>query len=103
MRTLGYILLILGFLSAAYVPMSIAPLLRTMESAYRRELSDPSAQQTYSAKDMISARVYGADDFSRFVRLGGIGTLLMLAGGVVLDRAARRTAAPASPPLLSKT
>ena|ERR1041385_3007017 len=103
MRTLGYVLLILGFLWAAYVPLSVGPVLRAMESAYRRELSGPSAQQSYSAKDMISARMYGADDFSRFARMGGIGTLFMLAGGVVLDRTARRRATAATASLPPKT
>jgi hypothetical protein len=102
MRTLGYVLLVLGFLWSAYVPLSVGPLLRAMESAYRRELSGPNAQQSYSVSDMISARMYGADDFSRFARVGGIGALFMLAGGVILDRAARRRAAPATPPLLTK-
>ena len=100
MRVVGYSLLIIGFLWTAYVPLSVGPLLRAMESAYRRELSGPGAQQSYSAKDVISARIYGADDFSRFARLGGIGALLMLAGGVLLDRAARRTSAAPKPPLL---
>lgn len=102
MRTLGYTLLVLGFLCAAYVPLSVGPLLRAMESAYRRELSGPGVQQSYSAKDLISARMYGANDFSRFARLGGIGAVLMLAGGVVLDRAARRSAVPATPPVIPK-
>ena len=103
MRILGYVLLLIGFLWAVYVPLSIGPLVRSMESAYRREYSGTSAQQNYSAKDMISARIYGAEDFSRFVRLGGIGTLIMIAGGVVLDRAARCRPAQDRPPLVPKT
>jgi hypothetical protein len=98
MRIVGYSLLIVGLLWTAYVPLSVGPLLRAMESAYVRELSGPGAQQSYSAKDVISARMYGADDFSRFARLGGIGALLMLAGGVLLDRAGRRTPATPKPP-----
>jgi hypothetical protein len=100
MRIVGYSLLIIGFLWTAYVPLSVGPLLRAMDSAYRRELSGPGTQQSYSAKDVISARVYGADDFSRFTRLGGIGALVMLAGGVLLDRSGRRGSAAPKPPLL---
>ncbi len=100
MRIAGYFLLIVGFLWVAYVPVNAGPLLRAAESAYRRDLSGPSAEQNYSAKDLISARMYGAEDFSRFARLGGIGALLMLAGGIMLDRAARSRAAASKPPLL---
>ena len=100
MRAVGYSLLVIGFLWAAYVPLSVDPLLRAMESAYCRELSGPAAQQSYSAKDVISARMSGAGDFSRFARLGGIGALLMLAGGVLLDRTARRSSASPKLPLL---
>lgn len=103
MRAVGYILLVLGFVCAAYVPLSAGPLLRAMESAYRRELIGPGVQQSYSANDVISARMYGANDSSRLARLGSIGTVLMLAGGVVLDRAARRRTTPGPPPVIRKT
>jgi hypothetical protein len=70
MRIVGYSLLIVGLLWTAYVPLSVGPLLRAMESAYVRELSGPGAQQSYSAKDVISARMYGADELLSFRAAG---------------------------------
>jgi hypothetical protein len=100
MRTLGYCLLIFGFLWVEYVPLSVDPLIRAMDTAYRQHHQVTTGQEAYTSKDLLSAFVAGAQDFARFARLSGIGGLVMLAGGIILGREAKRNSIANEPPVL---
>ncbi len=102
MRVFGYLLLFVGFVWVEYVPVSVGPLLRSMETNYRREQVSVPGQETPSLNAKLTAFLQGGEQFARFTQLGGIGGVIMVAGGILVGVAARRRAAVSQRPVANK-
>ena len=99
MRTLGYAILVLGFIWICFGQVAIYPIAHAVVPANYQKIQK---QDSYKLEDVQKAIRDVTFDFIHHVPSFYIGALLMLAGGVVLDRAGQkkeRKHSHSSPPL----
>jgi hypothetical protein len=87
MRILGYAMLVLGFLWICFGQVAVYPIAHAVVPANYEKIPK---QDSYKLEDVQKAIRDVIFDFIQHVPSFYIGALLMLAGGVVLDRAGRR-------------
>jgi hypothetical protein len=87
MRKLGYILLIVGFIWVFIFTVGSGPYARGMIHWHRETAS---AQQSYSREDVETAYREAMIRAAFHAEAGFIGALMMLGGGIILARSARR-------------
>ena len=94
MRKTGYTLLILGFVWVTFFAVEATPVARAMIGQHRQKAS---AQKSYSREDVEVAFTEAANEFSIFVTPVFVGGLMMLVGGIILDKAGKRGSASKKP------
>ena len=88
MRKLGYFLLVSGFVWVTFIAVEAGPVARSM--TYNFYQQKVSKQQSFNQDDIQSAFQEAAFGVAEFARLGFIGGLLMLAGGIILAKSGKR-------------
>jgi hypothetical protein len=97
MRTLGYILFILGFLWVTFIAVEVGPVARAMRNHHSATLSE---QASYTRRDVGLAYQEAAYGVAHFAQLSLVGCLLIFAGSVILGASGKRDSSAAKPPVL---
>jgi hypothetical protein len=97
MRKLGYILLVLGF---AWVTFFVFGTEISPRSILNNYWQKDSAQQSYTRKDVSSAIFEAAVAVADVAQIAHVGSMFMLAGGLILSRTAKRDLPAKKPPVL---
>ena len=100
MHKLGYILFILGFVWVIFIAAEANAVARAMTIHHGEDvLRAYHENQSYTLADVDAAYMEAAYSGCQLTWLSVPGGLLMLVGGIILDKSSRRDLAP-KPPVL---
>jgi hypothetical protein len=97
MRKLGYILLVVGFVWSVFFSIEAGPVARAYCTKNRQKMAE---HQLATAEDVAVAYTDTAFRVSSFAQRGVLGSLVMLAGGIILAKFGRRDSPASKPPVL---
>jgi hypothetical protein len=87
MRKFGRILLVFGFVWMTFFVVGAGASARALMIQHRKKVS---GQRSYTREEVEAAYGGAAYEVAEFAKLGFWGGLLMLAGGIILDKSGRR-------------
>ena len=89
-------MLILGFVWVTFVAVEAVPVAHAITVEY---ILKKPRQQTYTWDDIVTVSTVSKYAVAHFAMCGFFGGLMMLAGGIILDKSRRPNSAPKSPVL----